>query len=351
MAECILVTEEYYVRAEHAFNSYKIFDVERVSTQEQLLADAVLAKKCRAVVVGVESYIGPLYEALGETGQGAGAIIARFGVGHDNIDKNLSRKYKIIVTNTPGVLDISVAEHAIWLMGCLAKHLVSLGTDVKAGNFLGRGGRQMRGRTLGIMGFGAIGRRVAAIAHFGFGMRVIAADILPATELAKREKKTFEQIKTTYGLDSYTNDIDAVLREADVLTVHMPANSHTLNFFNADRFTTMKCGAMLINTSRGSVIDESALYDALTNGHLAGAGLDVFVNEPYEPVAPDKDLRKLENVVLTPHTASNTVESNEGMAKACLGNIANFFSNRLNRLTRSDTSINDLAKSLKIHLF
>ncbi len=336
MAECILVTEKEFAKAECVFSSQSSFNVHSAPTEEQSLADLILAKKCRAVIVGVESYSGPLYEALGKTGQDVGAIIARFGVGHDGIDKKLTRKHDIVLTNTPGVLDISVAEHAIWLMGCLARHVALVDAKVKAGQFIARTGREIRGQTLGVIGFGAIGRRVAAMAHFGFQMKVLAADIRPAEELAKQEGKTFEQVKATYGITTYTDDVDAVLGEADVVSVHLPANPQTLNFFNAQRFSMMKCGAFFINTARGSIVDEKALYDALASGHLAGGGLDVFVNEPYKPVASDKDLRKLNNVVLTAHTASNTVESNERMAKACLENVACFFSNRLNKLTRAD---------------
>jgi len=336
VTEYALVTEKEFAKAEHVFSSQPHFDVESAPTQEQLLADALLAKRCRAVIVGVEPYSGPLYKALGKTGQDAGAIIARFGVGHHNIDKTLTRQHNIVVTNTPGVLEVSVAEHAIWLMGCLARQLASLDANVKAGQFVGRTGREMHSQTLGVIGFGAIGRRVAAMGHFGFQMKVLAADIRPVEELAKQEGKTFEQIKATYGLSIYTNDVDAVLQEADAVTVHLPANSETLNFFNTQRFSMMRRGAIFINTARGSIVDENALYDALASGHLAGAGLDVFVNEPYEPVAPDKDLRKLKNVLLTPHTASNTVESNERMASVCLKNITSFFSNRLNDLTRVD---------------
>jgi len=336
VAECVLVTEKEFVKAEHVFASQPDFDVHSAPTEEHSLADMILAKKCRAVILGVESYNRALYEALGKTGQDAGAIISRFGVGTDGIDKKLTRKYNIILTNTPGVLDISVAEHTIWLMGCLARHVAKLDARVKTERFETITGRELHGLTLGVIGFGAIGRRVAAMAHFGFGMKVLAADSRPAEELAKQEGKTFDQIKATYGLSTYTDDVDAVLREADVVSVHLPPNAQTLNFFDAQRFSTVKPGAFLVNTSRGSLVDEQALYDALASGYLAGAGLDVYANEPYEPIRPDKDLRKLSNVVLTPHVASNTVESNARTAKVCLKNIASFFSNHLNELTRAD---------------
>ena len=209
MAECILVTEKEFAKAERIFTAQLDFDINCAPTEEQPLADAILAKKCRAVILGVESYSGALYEALGKVGQDAGAIIARFGVGHDGIDKKLTRKHNIILTNTPGVLDISVAEHSIWLMGCLAKHVAILDAQIKSGRFVGSTGRELRGLTLGIIGFGAIGSRVAAMAHCGFQMKVLAGDSCPAEELAERGGKTVEQIRTIYGL---TDDVDTVLQ-------------------------------------------------------------------------------------------------------------------------------------------
>ena len=242
MAECILVTETEFAKGESVFGSQRHFVVESMPREEQLLGEAVLAKKCRAVILGTDRYSGPLYQALSQTGQDGGAIIARFGVGHDNIDKTLARRHNIVVTNTPGVLSISVAEHAVWLMGCLGKHVASVDATVKIGEFVGQPGKEMRGRSLGIIGLGAIGRRVAAIAHFGFQMRVLAVDIFPTEELAQQEGKTFEQVKAAYGLTSYSDDIEAVLREADVVSVHVSVNPGTLNMFNAQRFSMMKRG-------------------------------------------------------------------------------------------------------------
>ena len=336
LAECVLVTEKEFAKAKQIFAGQQDFDIYCAPTEEQPLADMVLAKNCRAVILGVESYSGPLYEALGKVGQDAGAIIARFVIVTDGIDKNFIRKHNIILTNTQGVLDISVAEHTIWLMGALTRHVAKLDAQLKSGKFVAATGNELHGKTMGIIGFGAIGRRVAAMAHFGFGMKVLAADVRPVDELSKQEGKPFDQIKAIYGLSSYTNDIHAVLRESNVVSVHLLSNDQTFNFFDAQRFTKLKRGAFFVNTSRGSLVDEEALYDALSSGHLAGAGLDVYAHEPYEPMSPDKDLRKLGNVVLTPHVASNTVESNTRMAKACLRNIANFFSDRTDALTRAD---------------
>ena len=288
------------------------------------------------MVVGIEAYRGPLYEALGETGGARGSIIARFGVGHDNISKPLAQQHRIAVTNTPGALDQSVAEHAAWLLGSLARRIPASDRGIRQRRFAAESGQEIQGRILGLLGFGAIGRRVAAIAHFGFGMRVLAADCRSADKLEKQYGRKIENLQREWGLELYTTDVDAVLRQADFLSIHLPCNSQTRHFMDAERLARMKAGAMLVNTARGGVVDELALYDALGSGHLAGAALDVFETEPYAPVRPDKDLRTLENVVLTPHVASNTCQANRRMAEMCLTSVASFLQGRLDNLCRVD---------------
>ena len=333
MAEIVLVTELEYPKGKELFAVAEGLDFQSVSRLEEPLAEAVLANDCRAVVLGVDPYRGPLYDALGKTGGAGGAIIARFGVGHDGVDKALARQHNTVVTNTPGVLDQSVAEHTIWLAGALARHVAALDARFRAGRFEPRTGQELAGKTLGVVGFGTIGRRVARIAHCGFGMRVLAADCLPLEQLEAQEGKSFEQIKAAYGLEFYTADTAAVFREADVVSIHLPAVEDTRRFVAADRLRLMKPTAMPVNTARGWVLDEDALYDALAEGRIAGAALDVFENEPYEPTSPERDLRTLGNVVLTPHISSNTHQSNERMARACLDNITKFFAGRLDELT------------------
>ena len=336
MPEMILVTEKEFDKARHIFDAHQQHTVQSVPLDEQLLADAILAHNCRAVILGVDPYRGQLYQALGKTGKNSGAIIARFGVGHDGIDKPLARKHNIVITNTPGVLDISVAEHAIWLMGALARNISPADTAVKAGKFPTFIGTELHGRTLAVIGFGPIGRRVAAMAHLGFGMKTLIVDILPLAELIQQQAKTFDQLKAAYGIETYTADINAVLPKADIITIHLPSNAQTERFFNNQKLSIVKPGAFLVNTARGPIIDETALYDALKNGPLAAAALDVFTNEPYLPIHPDKDLRKLPNVLLTPHIGSSTLQANERMAHDCLKNINNFLAGRLDQLTRVD---------------
>lgn len=322
--ETILVTELEFRKAEEVFRAAQDVRCEPAPVDESALAEAVAAHGARAVIVGVAPYRGPLYEALGKKN---GALIARFGVGHDSVNKPLARQQGIVVTNTPGVLDVSVAEHTLWLMGGLARKISRLETRLRGGQFAGEVGVELRGKTLGILGFGAIGRRVAAIAHFGFGMNVIACDrITPAQPLAN------------FGVDRFVTEAEGMFCESDFVSVHLPAIASTQRFLNATRLAWLKPGTMLVNTARGSVLDEEALYDALASGQFAGAALDVFEREPYVPVHPDKDLRKLQNVLLTPHIGSNTREANRRMAESALENVRSFLACKLDQLTRVDQS-------------
>jgi len=154
--------------------------------------------------------------------------------------------------------------------------------------------------------------------------------------LARDEGRLIGQVLDQFGVAQYTTDADAVFRESDVISIHLPAQADTRGFVDVRRLALLKPAAWLINTSRGSVADEAALYDALRSGRLAGAGLDVFHAEPYVPLAPDKDLRQLDNVVLTPHVGSNTHAANRRMAEASLANVRAFFAGRLDELTRVD---------------
>jgi lactate dehydrogenase-like 2-hydroxyacid dehydrogenase len=340
MSDTVLVTKPEFAKAEGEFRGERRFRIEQKPDDEPSLGKAVREHRCRAVIVGVQPYGGPLYEALGEIGGAQGAIISRFGVGHDSIDKDQAREHRIVVTNTPGVLDQSVAEHTMWLIGTVARNVASCHAAMKAGDFTPRTGMELHDQTLAILGFGPIGRRVAAMAHFGFAMRVIAAGRVDAAELQRREGKSIEEIKREFGVEEYTNDVDWLFRQADVLSVHLPAVADTRHFVNADRLDMLKPDALLVNTARGSILDEDALYDALAAGRLAGAGLDVYQQEPYQPQSPDRDLRTLPSVVLTPHIGSNTRQANQAMARAALENVANFLAGNPDELTRVDRTNN-----------
>lgn len=267
-------------------------------------------KKAKHVIVGLEHYLGPLYEALGR-----GGVLARFGIGHDGIDKEKATKTGVICTNTPGVLDDSVAEHTLALMLAAARHLAAVAPAMKAGQWTPKLGMELRGKTLAVIGCGRIGCRVAQIAAFGFAMDVVGCDPLPKDTGEMRER---------FGIRAVTPDFAEAVAGADFVSLHLTAAPETRHFVNAERLAEVPAHAWLINTARGQVADEAAIYDALASGKLAGAALDVFENEPYAPLAPDKDLRTLDNALLTPHVGSTTEEASSGIARRALANIAAF---------------------------
>jgi lactate dehydrogenase-like 2-hydroxyacid dehydrogenase len=338
MSEIVLVAENVYGKGEWVFRACSDLEIRPAPAGEEELASLVVEHGVRAVVLGVHRYVGPLYEALAKVGGGRGALMARFGVGHDGIDKALAKSRHIFVTNTPGVLDASVAEHTFWLMGSLTRNLPSLDAGIRAGRFTSQAGCELFGKRLAVMGLGPIGRQVAKIAHFGFGMRVSAAARRTAAEIEQQEGRPAREYFAAVGVEHYTTNPDELLAEADVVSLHVAASPATHHFIGAERLARMKPEAMLVNTSRGSLIDEAALYDALAAGRLAGAALDVFEVEPYQPVRPDKDLRSLTNVVLTPHVGSNTLAANRRMAESCVANLSHFFAGEWEKLNRVGVS-------------
>jgi len=275
---------------------------------EAELAEAVREQGARHVVVGVERYRGELYRALPR-----GGVVSRFGVGHDGIDKGLATAAGLLCTNTPGALDDSVAEHALALMLCAARDVAARDALVRRGAWEPRVGSELRGKRLAVIGCGAIGCRVAEIAAFGFGMEVVGCKRRAVDEAAMARRHGFARIVLEFA---------AAVAEADYVSLHIPSGAETRHFIDAARLGAMPAKAWLINTARGAVVDESALYDALAAGALAGAALDVFAEEPYVPQAPGKDLRTLPNVVLTPHVGSSTAEACRRMAERALRNIA-----------------------------
>jgi phosphoglycerate dehydrogenase-like enzyme len=273
-----------------------------VPGDEPALARAIASHGARYVVVGSVRYASELYETLPR-----GGVIARFGVGHDGIDKQHATRSGLLCTNTPGVLDESVAELTVLLMLAAARHLPKLVTDMRDGTWaLGSAGQELRGKTLAVIGGGRIGRATARIASQGFGMRAIGF-VRKAGAAGP-----FESVTTDYA--------DAV-RDADYVSLHITGEPGNQRFLDGARLSMIPARAWLVNTARGAVVDERDLYDALAAGRLAGAALDVFDREPYVPVDPARDLRTLANVILTPHVGSHTREANRLMASRALQNI------------------------------
>jgi lactate dehydrogenase-like 2-hydroxyacid dehydrogenase len=332
MPEPILVVEKELQKGRAVFEARNDFRLIPAPADEDALAALIRRESARAVIVGMHPYKGPLYQALAETAGGRGALIARFGVGHDNIDKRRAREHGCLVANTPGALDVSVAEHTLWLIGAFTRQVAVGDATVRRGEWASAPGIELRGRTLGLIGFGRIARQVAATAHFGCGLRVLACARSSRHEWSERHGADFATVEKECGLEHYTTDPGEILRGADFISLHLPASPENHHFINAARLAQMQKHAVLVNTARGAVVDESALYDALVTRQIAGAALDVFENEPYEPVIRGKDLRNLPNTLLTPHIGSNTAEANRRMAEKCLANVRAFFANDLSAI-------------------
>lgn len=333
--EIILVTDSVYDKGVAYFGVQGDLDFRRAPSAEDALAAAILASGARAVIVGTTRYRARLYDALQATGQGY-ALIARFGVGHDSVDKDQCRARGIRVTNTPGVLATTVAELTVALLGCLGRQVTRLDASMRMGRFEPIIGMELRGKWLAVLGFGAIGRWVARGAYGGYGMRVAAVGRSSAAELEKREGMTVAAFLAAHGAESYTCDVDAALATADVVSLHLPPLPSQQPLLDRRRLGLMKQGALLINTARGSLVDEQALYDALAAGRLAGAALDVFAQEPYVPAVPEKDLRTLPTVICTPHVGSNTTATNLRMAEAAARNVRHFLAGRVEPMNRVD---------------
>ena len=271
------------------------------------MAGVIRARQVSHVIIGVESYSGPLYEALP-----VGGVIARFGLGHDGVNKPLATERSLLCTNTPGVLDDSVAEHAVNLLLAAARHTTTLPAEMKAGKWSPQLGCELKGKTLAIIGCGAIGQRVARIAAHGLGMRVVGCETRDVDA---------GQMQREFGFASVTKSFEQAVAEVDFVSLHIPSLPETCHFLDRKRLVLLPARCWLVNTARGALVDEIALFDALAGGTIAGAALDVYEREPYEPAMTEKDLRKLNNVIMTPHVGSSTREACERMARRALQNI------------------------------
>ena len=274
---------------------------------EKGLAATIRSQKARHVICGVKRYKGELYEALQR-----GGVIARFGVGFDSIDLEKAKEHGLLCTNTPGVLDESVAEHTIAFMLSASRDLTIHDKSTRSGLWLPKTGIELGGKRLAVIGAGSVGSRVARIAAFGFGMTVIGCEI---------KEVDWEEKRRQYGFQKLVKDFGEAVEDADFVGLHIPSNTSTRHFINHERLNMMTKRSWLINTSRGEIVDESALFDALNEHRIAGAALDVFESEPYTAVDPAKDIRTLPNVIMTPHVASNTVQANQRMAERTIMNI------------------------------
>ncbi|HVX88986.1 MAG TPA: D-glycerate dehydrogenase [Gemmatimonadales bacterium] len=257
----------------------------------------------------------PLREAL-KGGPWRTKILANFGAGTDHIDLAAAKAAGIVVTNTPGALTDATADLTMALILMVTRRLGEGERELRAGQWTGWRpthllGSSLQGKTLGIVGFGRIGQAVARRAALGFGMQVVYA-----------KRKALKVLEALSGVEAHPLELDELLQVSDVVSLHTPATPETKDLINAVRIASMKPGSYLINTARGSVVDEAALIAALKSGHLAGAGLDVYPREP--EITPE--LLTLPNVVALPHLGSATVETRTTMGMRAIANLDAFLS-------------------------
>ena len=232
-------------------------------------------------------------------------VIGRTGVGYDSVDVKTATAHGIPVVITPGANNRSVAEHAVAMMFALSKNLVEAQQEMCKGNWEIRGAKkafELEGKTIGILGLGAIGRETAKICE-GCGMKVAAYDPF----LSK------EQVEG-YGAVYYENYED-LLKVSDVVSIHVPLTDETKNMISKKQLTEMKKTALIINCSRGGIINETDLAEALKAGEIAGAGTDVFCSEPPKT---DDPLLNCPNLIESPHSAAQTREAVIKMAQMCV---------------------------------
>jgi D-3-phosphoglycerate dehydrogenase len=218
-------------------------------------------------------------------------VISKYGVGIDNIDLKTADERGIIVTNTPNANNDAVADLAFGLILALARRIPEADRETKAGNWKKIIGSSVYGKTLGVIGTGKIGRALIERAR-GFKMEVLAFDLYEDKEFARNNNLKYVTL-------------EKLLKEADYISIHLPLNEATRNLISIREFLKMKNTAYLINTSRGGIIDEKALYQALKSGQIRGAALDAYVNEPPE----NSPLKELDNIIMTSHNGAYTREA------------------------------------------
>ena len=241
-------------------------------------------------------------------------IISNYAVGYNNIDVEEATKKEIIVTNTPGVLTDATADLTWALIMSITRRLIEGKECIRNGEFIGWGamlllGTELRGKKLGIIGAGRIGQAVTKRA-LGFGMKIIY--------YSRTANKEIEQ------MGAELKDLDELIQEADIISLHIPLTPETNKLITRERIAQMKKTAYLINTSRGQVIDEEALIEALEKKEIRGAALDVFEKEPEVP----QKMLELSNIVITPHIGSATEETRTKMSEMVAENIIASFSNQ-----------------------
>lgn len=252
-------------------------------------------------VIGAEAYSSDFYNSLREN-----SLIIRYGVGYGAVPVDICQRRKILVAYTPGTLTDSVAEYTMGLILSLARYIPVTYLHMKENKWNGYTGIELKGKTLAVLGYGQIGKAVARIAKHGFGMKIHAFD---------------KYIVKDDIADLITSDYELAVKDADVVSLHMAVAKDTVEFINQSVIEKCKDGFLFINTSRGCLVDEKALFFALKSHKIGGAAIDVFTKEPYLSISSDIDFRLLDNVITTPHCGSNTVEASNRIANEVIRNI------------------------------
>lgn len=232
-------------------------------------------------------------------------LVARSGVGYDSIDVATAKKLGIWVTTTVGSNHDAVADFTLGLILALARRIVEIDRETKGGKFLRFPGIELRGKTLGIVGTGRVGREVAARAT-AFGMKLVAFDVFPNQEWAAAAGATYLPL-------------EELLDQSDVVTLHAPSTPQTRHLLNARTLAACKRGVFVVNTARGELVDEAALLQALESGHIAGAALDVFAAEP--PTPDERPLIEHPKIISTSHCAGAAVEAQRRAAHMALEEV------------------------------
>lgn len=286
-----------------AGHAVEVSPLDRPMQRDELLAH----------VKGVDALLSQLVDKIdAEVLDSAGGqlkIVANYAVGFDNINVAEAATRNVLVTNTPDVLTDAVADHAFALMMAAARRVVESDRFSRAGKYKGWQpflllGQDVYGKTLGIVGMGRIGSALAKRAAKGFGMKVLYHD-----------RQANAQLDSEIG--SKNVSMEELLKESDFVSLHVPLLAETRHLISTAQLEKMKKTAVLVNTSRGPVVDEQALLEALKKGDIFAAGIDVWENEP--DLTPG--LADLENIVITPHTASATIETRDNMSRVAAENI------------------------------
>ncbi len=309
MSPVVAVTPPAFCNAESLRRELSaVFPAARFNTSDRYLQEPELIEFLQgadAALIGRDRIGDAVLRALPEL-----KVISKYGVGLDNIDEDALRRRGVALGWTPGVNRRSVAELTLCFMLGLCHNVFSGGFALRQGLWQKDGGRELSGKTVGIVGCGHVGSEVLRLLA-PFGCQVLINDIVDKSALARE-----------YG--ARTTAFATLLEEAGIVTLHVPRTPLTEGFIDAAALSHMKPAAFLINTSRGAVVDEAALKAALLKGSLAGAALDVFAEEP----PGDAELLALPNLIGTPHIGGNAREAVEAMGLAAIAHLIEFFHRR-----------------------